>query len=489
MTSNKINSKYKFIFLLLTFFITSFIFIKNFHTFNENVPSRHGDDGVYFNTAFNIDKYNVSSSQIKEYRVFNHKNAIKPPMYSFFLSLFMDTEKKYKDVTLECIYDNNIKTNCLRFVQKTKLVNLITHFIHALTLLTLIYVLTKNIYLSFIGGILFITSTYFLNKTNIFFTENFSGLILLIHSTFLYLMYFGKKNRNFYTIISSITLGLLILTKAIFLYWFYILIILQILFFGSRKMMTSKCLNPPFALYLINFKQLIIFAVVVLILVIPWQIRNFIDKGNFTISLQSGNAISERVEYLKTDNKDIKLGIIYYLPFDFIKKQFKDDLKDKSYMFDEGHPNSHYINSDSLEKGYVLSKLKWKDKDDPEKIFDKSIELIFQDPIKHAYLSLMFFIRGIFLDTFDSNLPTIFKIISSLVHWSSVIFLPIIMAYLLIKKKSEILVILPSIFIIFAYTAFTDFEPRYGSIITSIYILIILILFNKIFKKNESNRR
>jgi hypothetical protein len=156
-------------------------------------------------------------------------------------------------------------------------------------------------------------------------------------------------------------------------------------------------------------------------------------------------------------------------------------------MFDEANSNSHYQNSDDLEKSFVLSKLNWNEKNKPDKVFNKSVELIKEEPIKHLYLSIMFFVRGIFQETNLNKYPMIIEYISSLVHWSSVIFIPIIFIYLIILKNKFVILILPSIFTIFTYSFFTDFEPRYASVIVSTYVLVIMISIKKMFayKKNE----
>ena len=116
------------------------------------MPSRNGDDAAYFNTAFNIDKFNIASHQVEEYRVYKHKNVIKPPFYSFLLSKFINTDNKYeKGVTLECIYNKPIKDICFEFVQNSKSFNLIIHYIHVLVLYLVIFKITKNYSLSYLG--------------------------------------------------------------------------------------------------------------------------------------------------------------------------------------------------------------------------------------------------------------------------------------------------------------------------------------------------
>ena len=215
----------------------SFIFVEIFHVSNNTLPSRHGDDAVYFNSAFNISKFKISSSQIEEYRVENHKNAIKPPLYSFFIAQFINPDK---NINLECVYKKTIPTNCLEFVQEAKKINLYIHYFHVLLIYIIILIITKNNFLSFLGGFLLLSSTYFLKTTNLFLTENFSSLLVLVHSFGFYMMFSTKKNRSAYLVISSLTLGLLILTKAIFLYWFYFLLVFFAVYILKRKLFNVR---------------------------------------------------------------------------------------------------------------------------------------------------------------------------------------------------------------------------------------------------------
>ena len=481
------NNFFKFSINFILFFLICSIFFFSFHKFSSETPYRYGDDAAYFNTAFNIEKYGVASHQVEEFRIYKHKNLIKPPFYSYVLSLFFKTDGKFKDVSLECIYSDNINQTCFEFVQSLKKINLGIHFIHTLILYFAILFFTKNYFLSIFGGLLIFTSSYFLNNLNYFLTESLSATLLLLNSIFLYLFFEINKFKNLFLIFSSICLGLLILTKAVYLYYFYFLF-LVFLFIKFVKLLHLRLkLSPPNFSFLIELKHVLVFFIIVFIFISPWKFRNFIESGEFKISLQGGNAIAERAEYLKTDIKDIKYGIIFYLPSNKIKNKFKDQLENKIYMFDEDNPNSHYQNSDDPEKSFVLSKLNWNEKNKPDKVFNKSVELIKKEPLKHLYLSLMFFVRGIFQETNVNKYPMITEYISSLVHWSSVIFIPIIFIYLIILKNKFVILILPSIFTIFTYSFFTDFEPRYASVIVSTYVLLIMIFLKEIFnyKKHE----
>ena len=481
----KFNSSFfnKKIILFFFFILFSLIFVETFHIFNKKLPSRHGDDAVYLNSAFNLSKYGTFSSQIEEYRVNNHKNVIKPPLYSFFLSIFIDKNKKINNVNLECIYQKNVPKNCIDFIQQVKKVNLYIHYFHSILIYVLILIFTKNNILSFVGCALILSSTYFLSYTNI------SSTLFLLHSFGFYMMFYSKKKKLIFTVIASLSLGFLILTKAIFLYWFKFLLVFFFIYILVRIIFNKFKININYFFCLLNLEKIILFFLLILLLITPWQLRNFLDKGQFKISLQGGNAIAERVEYLRTEISDIKYGILFYTPLKKIKKIYIDKINQTSFMFDENSFNSHYANSDDMEKGLVLSKLKWVKKNNPDEIFSKSIEIILDNPIKHSYLTLMFFIRGVFVNTQNDQYPKFLQILSSFSHWSSILLMPIIFIYTLIARDNKIFLILPSMFVITSYSLFTDFEPRYGTIVMSTYVLIIMSYINIILKKIYEKRK
>ena len=167
---------------------------------------------------------------MEEFRIYKHKNLIKPPFYSYVLSLFFKTNGKYSDISLECIYSDKISETCLEFVQSLKKINLGIHFIHSIILYFAIFIFTKNYFLSIAGGLMIFTSSYFLNNTNYFMTETLSATLLLLNSIFLYLFFKMNRFKNIFLIFSSIFLGLLILTKAVYLYFFYFLFLFFLFF-------------------------------------------------------------------------------------------------------------------------------------------------------------------------------------------------------------------------------------------------------------------
>jgi hypothetical protein len=441
-----------------------------------------GDEGIYFNTSYNIRNFNIASYQIESDRIFLYKNALKPPLYSFYLSLFLP---KNED-DLNCLYKFK-NEKCIEYLDFSKNVNYFTHIFHSLFLCLFIFLLTKNLYLSTGSFLLLLSSTYFLHITNYYLSEGLCSIILLFHS-FCFYKFFSKFKKK-YLVLSSITLALLILTKAIFIYWFYLIIFLWILLILLIKIRNYNYVFTSYKLNFLNFKRLVIFFLLVTIIQFPWQIRNFYETGNFNISTQGGNVLSERVEYMKSSYQELKFSFVWYLPRSEIRDKIIKKLGYENFeLFDESNKNSHYRISSENERGLVLSQLDWKDKKNPKKVFNKSLDVILEDPIKHLSLSIIFLFRGMFLETDESNLDNYQYYLTNLTHWPSTVVLIIFLFIFIVKKSKKLYLIAPSIFVIIAYSNFTDFEPRYGSIYYSIFLLVVSIIINDKIKKYERKK-
>ena len=90
-----------------------------------------------------------------------------------------------------------------------------------------------------------------------------------------------------------------------------------------------------------------------------------------------------------------------------------------------------------------------------------------------------------FLETHESNLSNYQYYLTNLTHWPSTVILIIFLFVFIVKKSKKLYLIAPSIFVIIAYSNFTDFEPRYGSIYYSIFLLVVSIIINDKMKRHE----
>ena len=98
--------------------------IHSFPPSTQVVALPGGDEGVYFNTSYNIKNFNTASYQKNLNRVYLYKNVLKPPLYSYYLSLFFP---KNKD-DLNCLYKFKKKKLCQIFEYLKKCELFYTYF-------------------------------------------------------------------------------------------------------------------------------------------------------------------------------------------------------------------------------------------------------------------------------------------------------------------------------------------------------------------------
>ena len=197
MIKFNLNKTNKYLISILIITIAIFLTILNKNKIFKVTGLPGGDEAVYFNTAYNIKNFNVASYQKDYDRIFVHKNVLKPPLYSYYLSLFYP--KNNDD--LNCLYSKK-KQECVKYLNISKNVNFYTHISLSLILFLFVYLLTKNAFISLFSFILILTSTYFLNITNYFLSEGFSALIFLIHSfSFCFLRFANFNENNLYLLV------------------------------------------------------------------------------------------------------------------------------------------------------------------------------------------------------------------------------------------------------------------------------------------------
>ena len=488
MSKKKLN--FLFIYLISVALILGLFFVSK-SKITDYPPHRNGDNGAYFLSAYNLKKFNIYSYQHHEFRVENHKNIIKPPLYSFGLSFFM----KQTDViqnNASCFflgdyYNNNL---CKNMIRNAKIFNVLIHLALSISIFLILFDLTRNIYIPFVGFYLIYFSNFFSSQINNFMTESLSSFLLLLHSYFLIKIFKSQSISIYHVVCSAIFLGLLILTKAIFLYWFYIIVTIFVLFYGLIQLKKFFYIYSLPYLHRYTLKKFLLFFFITFIIYVPWQVRNFMVDGRFEISSQSGNVIAERAEYLNYDIKKYHYAFVWYLPYSEFKKKILSKFDQSLFSkFDESHPSSFYRLSSDRDNGFILSKLNEKEKNNPGLLFKQSLKYILENPFKNIYLSIILIYRASFMSTISTDplFTFINDFFTAASHWPSTFGLLFIFLLFLIKKNKNIFFIAPSIFGILSYGFLTDFESRYAAIFVPVFIVLILTLKKKYESFNYKN--
>lgn len=286
--------------------------------YSTTIPRPQYDSEQYFVMAYNMAKYGVSSVSTED------DSGVKPdsfrePVPSFILSIplrAMDLNQH----KLSCFIGE--KTVCAELLKKVGMVNIVIVALIIISLYIAIYFVTSSHLWAIAAATLGATSSIMPSLTRVFTSELTAALFLLWHSILLYCM-FNTRYRYISAIGSGVFLALLILSKAIYLYWGLCLIVAlsMAMFMNGRLRSLEKIL-------------------LILALVIPatsgvgaWMARNFEQFGTINVADRSISVLAIRAGYTTISWKQYFSGYLYFTPyigFDFAR-QVDDDLAGKTF--------------------------------------------------------------------------------------------------------------------------------------------------------------
>lgn len=142
----------------------------------------------------------------------------------------------------------------------------------------------------------------YLSKVEFYYSDTLAGLLAFLHSAALVLM--SRRASKRWGILSGLTLGGLVLTKAIFLYW---LVILCLVLGGLSLLRTNQSSRNRAAAMM-----LILFAVLP---VLAWMTRNKIELDQFAVSSgRDFQVMGVRAEYDAMRWAEYLPGYVYFVP-------------------------------------------------------------------------------------------------------------------------------------------------------------------------------
>jgi 4-amino-4-deoxy-L-arabinose transferase-like glycosyltransferase len=420
---NNLNSFVKKNKIVLLFSIILKIFIISILIKYDNTQ---GDSVSYLNNAFNIFKYNIYSEDSINPSIY------RPPLYSFFLAICMSLFG-YQ------IFFFQIIQNIIFFISTFLLIKVIIKFDLSFSKFFFIFAILSPFETIYSGAILSESLTSFFIILTIYFLVCYSGY---------------KKY-----ILAGISLGLLCLTKDIFVLMPFILAFLFFILNDARK----KTL-------FINSTLLIIFF---LITIFPWVIRNnvisdkllIISDGRLGYSLWIGTWAEDGKFTIKKNNSNIP---------NYPEKAFRNEEEKKFIL--EGFTNG----IETIDKDFT-------------KI---AIERIKGDPINVLKTYIIRFPKlwlGTRTDPFSFNnnllergakpwfvVKSFFYLINLIIVSSGLLGMVI-----LLKKdfKKYFLITIPILYTSAIYLPLNSFENRYTQPLMLLMLFFSCVFFSKLFSK------
>ncbi len=442
------------------------------------------DDQHYVIMGYNFQKYGTISLEDGDIED-PEPTAFREPGYPVYLAICMFLNPVLRNMDLEELYSGGLKT--LRLSQ-IPLVIIIAIFV-----MFIIYSFTRSYLLAYIAMFLTGASEVMSVISNHLLSENLAALLIVLVSLSLYKIF--KTGRIAYFIMLGISMAVLVLTKAIFIYLIYILMIIALILLFKKYRTVWKKFLAGICLFLFIY-----FAIVG-----GWMFRNYRHFNEFTLSNKGGIVLYYRSVLNTMTRKEYLASFIYWLPGEgaretllnmfFDEEDYKNlDRKDESGYRQgtkkvlAGMQDSYIQQGYSEQESVLLA---------DREMRQAALQRIIKDPARHILATIPIAWKGTFIETgysFMIRNPNWF-----ILQLRSVVFLNIflffcffyVIIYSIVKKKWAVsLFFLPPFYMFFMHSFITHNKPRYNYPLIPLMIIAIVLLayyFIQMYK-NRKNR-
>ena len=463
------NNKPAIVFYIMGLIVCSLIILNAYNTISDNPIGEGSDASYYIRMGYNVFHNNCFSGQ--------ESKALKPsafrePLYALYLAGVIAVSPELKRLGIAELVEKSSSLQRLRHAQIPILL------IISLVSAWLIYCITGKYLFSFFALILTGFSGSLIVSMDCLMAEH---LAVMLSSLVAISFYKSIKTKNllFFTGL-GVSLALLVLTKAIFMY-FIIFIIMFLLLMKKAGFLTRAQLVRGLAALMLSYA----------VLIGGWVLRNYIHFDNFYITNRSGTVLAIRAQYNKMNVPEYFGSFLYWAPGGFIRKILHKTYGDNALepegtlgKLNRANHEGYYFTGWSLIG--VLSKGEKKSDYELHNTMQKiSIEQFFAHPIKEVLVTIPILWRGIFY-SHGLNIALSYNFIRCTGVFSLIYFLSfIILVILTIKNRRWDLFCLISIpLYLFALNALaTHGLPRYNlpvlGIIKDSFLVVIFYFTNK----------
>lgn len=307
-------------------------------------------------------------------------------------------------------------------------------------------------------------------------SETLAVFFMLLFLLFFIKSFSEEKNKYIFAGSSGLFLGLLALTKSIFIFLPLALVLVYFFISGENKL-----------------KKAVIFYSFFLLIISPWMARNYLNFGKFAIADRGGmilylHALKSEFNYEQLKN---------YAVSSFLGEYF---VRSKNHNYDivygEGIDIMNKERSALLERGYSSSEA-------DDTMYKKGKELLYKHPIKNFFIGIMelsklnapmtpkYSVMFSFHDNINNSFLEKFLmkgfIVLSRLLWNlglAVVFFGCFVA--MKEKKFLVLPMIVSIVYLNGMIFFLQGVPRFAFLIYPFYFILFsygsLFLFNKFLK-------
>ncbi len=471
------NGKKRLLYLIIFLIFIVSVFSTNYIMISNDVPVK--DAGEYLLMAYNFEKYGTFSLETRDIPD-PEPTAYREPVFPAYMAFCILINPAINNMDRETLFkEGNFYIKVMQIP-----VLLILSFL----VFYIVFLITKNPVTSFITLFLVGTSMTLSDTVSRLLSENISALLIILTAIFFYKLITQKKIIFF--ILSSISLGILILDKAVFLYFIFIAFIFLLIYYLKTKFCTKK----------IFITGLLIFILTSSIIPGAWMARNYYHFGHFALTGRGGIVLLVRAEKNLMTPKEYLASFFYWSPSEKVRTLILSKiLSEKDYeRLDRSNKNSFYYQVTRVELGVknvpetntISPEYTTFEKD--SELRKKAIDLILKHPIRHILAIPQFVWRGLFPESgFLIDLPgsTEFKIANNNILNLFISFSFFYMFIFSIRKKMWNLFafLLPGIYLFSINSLMTHNIARYSAPIIPVLIISTVLFFYFRLKQPHSH--
>lgn len=402
--------------------------------------------------------------------------AYREPAYSVYHAFIISLSSKLQSMDLKTMNGEGEGLRMLRLGQIPILL------ITALLSMYLAFQLTHKMVYGYSALLLTGLSVGLFTSMQSLKIEHFSALWVVLVAILFYKV-MQKKTKKWFSAL-GIGLGILVLTKAIYMY--FLVIILIYLFYLYRKNIVEKR-NVIWGASLMGLFYILVVG--------SWMTRNYIHFGKFYITHRGGVVMLVRAKYNQMNATEYFGSFLYWTPDNYAQKVLYENYGRNAlspggvlYRLNRDNPEGYYKSGRAV-RGIIEREHKGEVARNEERVEMEGMKQILQHPIRNLLIAIPLGWQGIFVEKgYRLNAPF------SMIFYSSVVinvvyFLSLFGSFIwAIKKKawSILAVSMVGLYLYGLHTLVTHNIPRYNEPL--IPLLVVLFLFIIYFLSNRERR-
>lgn len=350
-----------------------------------------------------------------------------------------------------------------------------------------VYSLTGSMGLGYVGFLLVGLSMSLMTSIYTLKLEHFLAPLLLIVSIFFYKLV--QKQSWKYFVLCGLSLGVLVLTRAVFMY-LNIFMVLFLAYLGFSKLIARRKLILGTLLFLACY----------FVIVGSWQIRNYIHFKSMRLAGRGGVVLSVRSQYNMMTAKEYFGSFLYWTPDSYIKGNLIKALYGKG-AWQEGGALGR-LNRSNYSDGYYRTGRAVRDrlireygaKGETSEV-DKGVRKaafgkILSHPFRHIFTTLPIGWRGLFAEKgYALRAPFVAAVMSSvlinLAYFGSLFFVAI--RSIRLKQWDILSLLLPGLYLYGINSFMTHNIPRYSIPVIPLLSVMLLYTFWLLLEKRRGS--